>query len=53
VETKGNVIEELVARVSKEITYPLNYLREGIKEMVDKGILKYEVCEGSITWSWG
>lgn len=52
-ETKGDVIEELVARVSKEITYPLNYLREGIRETVDKGSLKYEVCEGNVTWGWG
>jgi len=51
-ETNGDVIEELVARVSKEITYPLNRLREGIRDTVDKGSLKYEVCEGKVTWSW-
>ena len=52
-ETKGDAIEELVARVSKEIAYPLNYLGEGIKEMASKGILKYELHKGNVTWSWG
>lgn len=51
-ETKGDVIEELVAKVSKEITYPLNYLREGIKGMVSEGILQYKVNEGNVIWRW-
>ena len=52
-ETKGDVIEELVARVSREITYPHNYLGEGLKDMVNIGILKYELNEGNVTWRWG
>ena len=51
-ETKGDVIEELIARVSKEINYPLDYLREGVKDMVSEGILKHESGEGSVTWKW-
>lgn len=52
-ETKGDVIEELVAKVSKEITYPLSYLREAIQDMVSKGFLQYESHEGKVTWRWG
>lgn len=52
-EIKGDVIEELVAKVSREITYPHNYLSEGLQDMVNTGILKYELDEGNVTWRWG
>ena len=52
-ETKGDVIEELVARVSKEIAYPLHYLKQVTEDMVSQGILKYELHQGNVIWRWG
>ena len=52
-ETKGDVISELAAKLAGEITYPPNYLREGFQDMVSKGILTYALNEGRVTWSWG
>lgn len=51
-ETKGDVVAELVARVSKEITYPLHYLRPVLENMVSQGILKYELHQRKVTWRW-
>jgi len=51
-ETKGDVVAELVAGVSKEITYPLHYLRQVIEDMVSQGMLKYELHQGKVTWRW-
>jgi len=52
-ETKGEVIEELVASVAKQVNYPINYLREGINDMVSDGLLQYELHEGNVKWKWG
>ena len=52
-ETKGDAIGELVARVAKEVPYSINYLTEGIKDMVGDGLLQYDLQEGNITWRWG
>ena len=51
-KTKGDVVAELVARLSKEITYPLHYLRQATEDMVSRGMLKYELHQGKVTWGW-
>ena len=51
--TEGEVIAELAANLAGEITYPQYHLSEAFKDMVSKGILKYELNEGRVTWRWG
>lgn len=51
-ETRGDVVAELVAGVSKEITYPPHHLRQAIEDMVSQGTLKYELHQGKVTWRW-
>jgi len=51
-ETKGDVVAELVARVAKEITDPLHHLGQVIEDMVGRGMLKYELHQGKVTWKW-
>jgi len=51
-ETRGDVVAELVARVSKEIAYPPHYLRQVTQDMVSQGMLKYELHHGKVTWRW-
>jgi len=51
-ETKGDVVEELVARVSKEVNYPPDCVGERIKGMIKEGILKHQLQAGRVTWRW-
>ena len=51
-ETGGDVVAELADRVSKEIAYPLRYLRQVTQDMVNQGMLKYELHQGKVTWRW-
>ena len=51
-EPGADPVEDLASRLAEIVRYPLHQVSESIEKWVGKGLLKYDLKDGHLVWSW-
>jgi anaerobic magnesium-protoporphyrin IX monomethyl ester cyclase len=51
-ELKGNPVETLTSKIAELVPYPSHQVKEKITKWVEDGLLKYDLRDGHVVWSW-
>jgi radical SAM superfamily enzyme YgiQ (UPF0313 family) len=51
-EAKGNPVEILSSKIAELVPYPCHQVKEKITKWIEKGLLRYELRDRHVIWSW-
>ncbi len=51
-ELQGNPVETLTSKIAELVPYPSHQVKEKITKWVEAGLLKYDLRDGHLVWSW-
>jgi radical SAM superfamily enzyme YgiQ (UPF0313 family) len=49
---EGDPVEGLASAIAEIVPYPLQQIRENLTKWVKDGLLKYDIQDGRMVWSW-
>ena len=52
IKLEGDPIEGLVRKLAEIVPYPMPQIREDVAKWVKDSLLKYEIQDGRLVWSW-